>query len=275
MYLTDDWFMVYSIEGFIERRGVNGLPYCVCPQGRRAAECLIHNIKITVPHSEIYLDACSDPSCIHAACQAAMNKGESMDDWRSASMCDRINCALPRGHAGDHIVRRDDGNLEKQTPTTVKCRCGCNIEIAADGTYMGADFYEHWKRYNAGVSYSAEEVQPGTFRLCYSPEWTGLPLPNVTAITKGKANMRLVHDGTEVKPMAVIENQSIDEEVKAGAFILQGYNGKRLVKINYDGNVEIFGDVNEAAMQFWTAVCQLSGGALTKRSGGKGAANGG
>ena len=46
-------------------------------------------------------------------------------------------------------------------------------------------------------------------------------------------------------------------------FIIMGDNNEKLVKINPDGNVELWGDVNEAALRFWNAVCQLSNGTLT------------
>lgn len=39
-----------------------------------------------------------------------------------------------------------------------------------------------------------------------------------------------------------------------------------LVRMNRDGDMEIFGDVNEAALRFWTAVCQVSGGILTHKA---------
>ena len=71
------------------------------------------------------------------------------------------------------------------------------------------------------------------------------------------------------KPMAVAENLSIEIEIKPWSFIFMGENSKKLVEIDFDGNVELFGDVNEAALRFWTAVCQLSGGMLTKQSSGK------
>jgi hypothetical protein len=56
------------------------------------------------------------------------------------------------------------------------------------------------------------------------------------------------------------------QETKVGAFVLMGDNGKRLAKIDPDGNVELWGDVNEAALRFWIAVCQLGGGTLTHRT---------
>lgn len=45
-----------------------------------------------------------------------------------------------------------------------------------------------------------------------------------------------------------------------------GDGGGILVRVNRDGDVEIFGDVNEAALRFWTAVCQISGGILTHKT---------
>ena len=38
---------------------------------------------------------------------------------------------------------------------------------------------------------------------------------------------------------------------------------KMIMRMDRSGNVELWGDVNEAALRFWTAVCQLSGGQLT------------
>ena len=40
--------------------------------------------------------------------------------------------------------------------------------------------------------------------------------------------------------------------------------GKVIMRMDRSGNVELWGDVNEAALRFWNAVCQLSGGTLTK-----------
>ena len=43
---------------------------------------------------------------------------------------------------------------------------------------------------------------------------------------------------------------------------------KMIMRMDRSGNVELWGDVNEAALRFWNAVCQLSGGILTKHKGG-------
>ena len=53
-------------------------------------------------------------------------------------------------------------------------------------------------------------------------------------------------------------------------FIITGDQGRELARIKPNGDVELFGDVNEAALRFWTAVCQQSGGTLTKHSGKEG-----
>ena len=47
---------------------------------------------------------------------------------------------------------------------------------------------------------------------------------------------------------------------------LFGDGGSILMRMDRSGNVELFGDVNEAALRFWAAVCQLSGGVLTKHA---------
>lgn len=79
--------------------------------------------------------------------------------------------------------------------------------------------------------------------------------------------MGLIGDKTEGAAMANAENLSIDVKVEVlGGFQIADNTGKKLAVIHPDGNVELFGDVNEAAMQFWTIVCQISGGALTKVS---------
>ena len=49
--------------------------------------------------------------------------------------------------------------------------------------------------------------------------------------------------------------------------IITGDQGRELARIKPNGDVELFGDVNEAALRFWTVVCQQSGGVLTKHSG--------
>ena len=46
--------------------------------------------------------------------------------------------------------------------------------------------------------------------------------------------------------------------------LIYGSENKVIMRMDRSGNVELWGDVNEAALRFWNAVCQLSGGTLTK-----------
>ena len=50
--------------------------------------------------------------------------------------------------------------------------------------------------------------------------------------------------------------------------LIYGDDGKVIMRMDRSGNVALWGDVNEAALRFWNAVCQLSGGILTKHKGG-------
>lgn len=93
-------------------------------------------------------------------------------------------------------------------------------------------------------------------------------------VTDGPHNLRPmiavpVFASKEEKTMAQVPYLNLTE-VGVGAsmqaVIIMGEDSRELARISFDGNVEIFGDVNEAALRFWTAVCQISGGILTHKT---------
>ena len=82
----------------------------------------------------------------------------------------------------------------------------------------------------------------------------------------GKEERSMAQDQVEEqyseKPMLVEwEQLSAPDHV----VVIIGDQSRELARIKPNGDVEIFGDVNEAALRFWVAVCQQSGGTLTKR----------
>ena len=78
----------------------------------------------------------------------------------------------------------------------------------------------------------------------------------VTRQTK-PVSMPLVSTGVSFNPI----------DPSPDPILIYGSDNKVIMRMDRSGNVELWGDVNEAALRFWNAVCQLSGGTLTKHRG--------
>ena len=80
-----------------------------------------------------------------------------------------------RFHNGGKTVTDGPHNVMPALPSTVKCRCGCSMEISALGTTLGSDSFKHFNQYNRGVSYAVSKwMNDGSFQLFYSPEITNI-----------------------------------------------------------------------------------------------------
>lgn len=181
-------------------------------------------------------------------------------------------------------------NVLPALPQEKRCACGCVMRIVTTGTVMSQEDYDHWERNNKGASYAAMPLYDAPpnldWRVFCSPDITRdgftslatLPVENWRdeilcdrtncVLPRGHPHDHIIRreDGNVER-----ESRSISTGVSFNPLgpspdpiLIYGSENKVIMRMDRSGNVELWGDVNEAALRFWNAVCQLSGGTLRK-----------